>query len=381
MLQVAAVSLAAVLGVALAGWALWAVFIGPKDDTAMQAASIDPAQESTASAVASAPASSPGTGTAAAQPASSSAQPGRATPAFVRAARIAYELDGSVYIAHEDGTNAKKIGHSTSGSYALSPDGGTLAVVSDMRLTLFDVASGAKTEVSSAIDACPVWAPDSTHVLFFRRDTKEYAPSSVWEVERRGSHPVMLCPGDATSVSPNGRSVVVMDSTPVQASDGTTVQLYLSQDSGAFAPMALPPGVVSAVAVSDDRVFVGMLAPQGPASIISVGLDGTGVTPVFGAPSDGSQTTWGVLRLSPDGSRLAAASTGDDGYSRVSILRLGGGAEIRPDSRRDAYPRCWNSNGTYLYYVEGNQFQGEATTLYRVEKDGLGRKALVVGGR
>lgn len=384
IVQIGAVALATLVVVAAAVWVVRAIFIVPKGDGYTRQSSIDPAQENTAGAVPSNSTSrttEPTAGTSGS--ASASTAPGTGSPStkFIRATKIAYLLDGVVYVAEEDGTDPVKVGRSNGGPYALSPDGRTVALVSDMRLVLIDVATAVRTDVCAAIEEAQVWSPDSARVMFVRRDEKDSARTSVWSVERRGTGLRKLHRGRDVAVSPDGRTIVLLDFATVQAAQGVAAQLFVSRDGSAFSPLSIAAGFVSAVAVGNERVYFGVLGPQGEASIESAAFDGSAVLPVLGAPSAAARATWGALQLSPDGSHLAAVATGDDGYSRVSILRLGGTSEVKPDSRRDAYTRSWSADGKYLYYVQGNLFQGQPTTLYRIERDGTGRKALVVGGR
>jgi hypothetical protein len=384
IVQIGAVAVATLAVVAAAVWVVRAVFIVPKGDGYTRQSSIDPAQESTTGAIPSDSTSRSAELTSGASGSGlASTTPGAGSPSakFVRATKIAYLLDGVVYVAEEDGTDPVKVGRSNGGPYALSPDGRTVALVSDMRLVLIDVTTAVRTDVCTAIEEAQVWSPDSSRVMFVRRDAKGSAQTSVWSVERRGTGLRKLHRGRDVAVSPDGRTVVLLDFATVQAAQGVAAQLFVSRDGSAFSPLSMAAGFVSAVAVGNERIYFGVLGPQGEASIESAAFDGSAVQPVFGAPSAAARATWGALQLSPGGAHLAAVATGDDGYSRLNILRLGGASVVKPDSRRDAYARSWSADGKYLYYVEGNAFQGQPTTLYRVERDGTGRKALVVGGR
>jgi len=274
-----------------------------------------------------------------------------------------------------------KIGSSSGTYYALSPDGRTVAVVSDGHLDLVDVATRSSVRVSSAIEECPAWSPDSTRVLYARRDASGSAQDYVWEVDRQGVAPKRIHRGSGFSISPDGRTIAVLDASSIQSTQSVATQLFIARDGAEPKPLGGANGFVSAVAAGNDRIFVGVLGPTGEARIATLDFEGRGGSTVFGPPSNGARATWGTLNLSPGGTHLAAVATGDDGYSRISILKLSGGAVIRPESRRDAYSRCWSATGKYLYYVQGNLFQGQPTTLYRVESNGVGRKALVVGGR
>ena len=157
--------------------------------------------------------------------------------------------------------------------------------------------------------------------------------------------------------------------------------VLVSRDSGPFRRVEVPGDVVTAVAAANDRLFVGLLSSEGIPAIVSVRLNGSRPGSVAGAPADASRTVWGVLRLSPDGSRLAACATGDDQVSRTSIISIGDGTTVPVDVRRDTYPKGWSRSGEYLNYIQGNAYQGEETALFRIGLDGTGRRILVTGAQ
>ena len=70
---------------------------------------------------------------------------------------------------------------------------------------------------------------------------------------------------------------------------------------------------------------------------------------------------------------------GDDGYSRFSVMPAKGGTPVKLWLRRDNYFLQWSADSSWLYLIEGNAFQGESTSLYRVGRTGQGRRLLVQG--
>jgi hypothetical protein len=302
-------------------------------------------------------------------------------PGPVRAKRIAFRLGGTLYVADEDGTGAAPVARIDSGPYALSPDGFTIAAVSGGRLRLVDVASGAAIDAGPAFDSglalgeCPAWAPDSSHLIYVRSAAID-GSGDVWRVGRDGRGAKRLASGGMPSVSPTGHVVAVTAAADEMDSEAGAV---LVSQGGVFRRVVVKGGRPTALAVGDDRLYVGVLGVDGTSRIVAMGLDGTGAADISGPPPDSPRATWGALRLSPTGRRLAAVATGDDQYSRIGIIDLSTETYHSLHLRRDGYPKCWSSTGRYLYYVEGNTYQGEATTLMRVERDGTGRRALVTG--
>jgi protease II len=96
-----------------------------------------------------------------------------------------------------------------------------------------------------------------------------------------------------------------------------------------------------------------------------------------GAAED--HTGFGMLSLSPDETRLAYARTGDDGYSRMSVVKSMGGESYAVSTRRDCYPLGWAADSSAVFYIEGNAWQGESTALMKMNASGSGRTVLVSG--
>lgn len=316
-------------------------------------------------------------------PPTPSAQPTSKPDAVSDAERIAFRVGATVYIAAPDGSGSVPAARVGEGPYALSPDGRTLAVVSGGRLALVDIASGDSVDGGEAwssgalMGECPVWMPDSRSLLYVRRARGGAEGHEVRRIRRDGSGARTVTRGRIPSVSPDGRVVAVIgpeEETP----DGAVL---VARDGGSFKRIDVPGDVVTAAAAADDRVFAGVLIDDGSPAIVSVRLDGSGTVRVAGAPVATPRTVWGVLRLSPDGSLLAASATGDDQVSRTSIIPVGGGPAKPVDLRRDTYVKSWSPSGAFLYYVQGNAYQGEETALFRVARDGTGRRVIVTGAQ
>lgn len=299
------------------------------------------------------------------------------------AERIAFRVGTTVYTADPDGSGPVPAARVGEGAYALSPDGRTLAVVSGGRLALVDVASGDSVDAGEAwssgalMGECPVWMPDAKSLLCVRRPKGDAEGHEVRRVRRDGTGARTLTPGRSPSVSPDGSVIAVIGSTPASPDSAVLV----SRDGGRFQRIDVGAEVVTAVAAADDRVYAGVLQDDGSPAIVSALLDGSGTVLVSGAPVAVPRTVWGVLRLSPDGTLLAACATGDDQVSRTSIISARSGSAVPVDTRRDTYPKGWSRSGAFLYYVQGNAYQGEETALFRVARDGTGRRVLVTGAK
>lgn len=296
-----------------------------------------------------------------------------------RVDRVAYRLGETLYVANSDGSQRSSVARVPAGEFALSPDGLTLAVVHDSKLTLYDTTTGSPVEVGKATGGRPVWYPDSHAVLFERAVGSGSAVADTWSVARDGTGLREVKRGKAAAISPDGRTVVLI------ASEGSSPKssgaLFVSRDGGAFKKLPVVSGAPVSVAVADDLMYYSVTAASGEASILSSRLDGTGRRVLRGKPDAQMQTTWGELMLSPNGKVLAAAAIGDDEYSRVSLLSLPNGGETKLSRRRDTRLRGWSASGDCVFVIEGNAYQGEATNLICAQQDGSEQKTLVVGAR
>jgi hypothetical protein len=184
-----------VAGVILFGVGLW-MALRPHEDGTKQAA-IEPAEQT-------APSQSPTTGAgssaatlgaggvkANAPTTGTAAVPGGQTVTtasgeqIVRAARIAFRLGATLYVANEDGSAAKPIYRSDDGPYALSPDAKTIALVQDRKLKLIDVASGDARTVGAAEEGmAPQWKGDSSAVLYRRLKKNASDQFDIWSAPR-----------------------------------------------------------------------------------------------------------------------------------------------------------------------------------------------------
>jgi hypothetical protein len=316
----------------------------------------------------------------AALPTSSSAEPTRSTTSTTPAtspatpvtsgALIAYRLGPNLYVADENGKNPNAVALAPSGDFTLSPDGRTIAVVDGDSKQLVFLDIGTRTLVESGIvsGGRPVWMPDSSGVLLPTMADVNGA-TRIQRFSRQGGSPIAVAMGGIAAVSPDAGTTVVG---PGPASSGDETSRIAIIRAGKTT-VVKAPGLVTAVACSNEKVYVGTMGDQG-AGVWTVPVTGGKPSP-FLPVAQGSPYV--MLGLSPDAASLAFATGGDDGYSRVSVIPSQGGTPVKLWVRRDDYLLQWSADSTWVYLIEGNAFQGESTSLYRVGRNGHGRRLLV----
>lgn len=300
-----------------------------------------------------------------------------------RAPYIAYRLDGAVWRAREDGTGAVKVAASEEGAFALSPDATVLALVDGGRLSLHDIASGSATHVGEADAAGGLrWFWDSSALLFVRGAPGAGAGGEVLRVGRRGGGPVFVVRGTLPAVTVDGIVVVAV-------SEGSGADLDRRGSIGVVRPgkdvlMLRARGRVVSLDVAGDRIVYATAGAEATragsgAELWSMGLDGGDERRLLGPPENARPFGYGSACASPDGEMVVVAEVGDDGYSRAKVVSVADGRTVGLTVRRDTYPMCWSSDGSRVFLVEGNVFQGEKTSLVGVEPDGMGRRTVVEG--
>lgn len=391
--RIALVVVAGVLGTALIAGGLWLAFKpapdAPKQTVIEPATSTVPATLPPVPGVTPTP-SAPATGPA--EPTSSALATetvpdggggGTVPPAPVRAKKVAFRLGASIYRANEDGTGARAIVRSNAGVYALSPDGATLALVTDAGLVLVDVATGGQTPVAPARQVAPVWMPDSSRVLWVRASAKPPGALGVWSVARDGKGAKLLAAeSDRVAVSPDG-TVVLVRPWLGGAEVPDRYHILVSLGGSAFRPLNVS-GMPTALAASNTRAFVGISNPEtftADTWLLSMDFTGNRRERLLGKPPGDVMAAWGDLSVSPNGGFLAVGALGDDEYSRVWSLPLKGGQAASLTPRRDGYIHGWNASGATVFLIDGNAYQGERTALLSVDANGGSRRLLVTGAQ
>ena len=320
-------------------------------------------------------------------------QDGTGSADWVDAGMVAYRIGGQVWVSAEDGSDPRYVADSAEGAYALSPDGTAVAVVdsSDGVLRIVEAGSGSYVRVLAGDppDAAQpaaswrgslAWAPDSSAIAFVVTER----PRELWLADREG-----------TTVSR-----LALGASPRFAPDSGVLGFVSDEEDPAFGRVAAgdapdlleAPARIADLAWAGDRLYFSLqVAPGQDAQIRAADMDdavdgdGDGVPEIGGevlVPGPhgvGFMVGYTSLLLSPDGGWLAYTASGDDGFSRLYVVRTAGGTPRELSIRRDSYPLRWSSDGAYLLFIEGNPWQGEETRLMRVRPDGTGRQTLVDG--
>ena len=288
---------------------------------------------------------------------------------------MAFRLNGTVYLAREDGVRAIPLVR-TEGVFALSPDARSLAFVDPGmgRLAIVDLSKQTTRTVGPARQVTPRWAPDSSWVLGVRDASHG---SEVFRVDRSTGAAAVLGAGSGAAVSPDGSVVAIV---PGALARPASSMLALLRDGRPWRKLTAPGPIVDA-ALGDDTAYVataGALQEASPEGVWVIPFAGGGRR--LSRPEDtGEPGDFGMLALSDNAEYLAFARIGDDGRSRAWIARTRAGAPVQVALRRDVYPLWWASDSSALYAIEGNSWQGESTALVRVAPDGH-RDAVVVQG-
>jgi len=311
--------------------------------------------------------STPASGSSASSPSALPTVPGAAASTVAAVPRVAFRRSGALWVADEDGRHIRVVRRSSDGPFAISPDGAAIAFVDGQGgpLVIVDVMTGLSRTLGRARPDRPVWAPDGASVVFSSPDGP-----TITRVRRDGTGSTVLGVGSAPALSPDGNVLVAL----------ATDDAVLVSIGGSVSRILHAPGAAMDVAVSNTRIFVAnepSAEGSTPAGVWSLALDGTDARRLVGPPADPAAYAYASLCRSPDGARISFAAVGDDGYSRVMVVRADGTGLRTVSLRRDGYPLCWSSDGSRLYFIEGNAFQGQRTDLLSCAPDGTGVRLVV----
>lgn len=373
----------AVALVLLLAWGAWGLAHRRAADqvASVTPPTIEPAQPTTPSVVPDTTATTPATSTPEPGEATQTAEPGAngtssvAPATHPRAPYIVFRLNGTLYLARENGIRAIPL-VKTGGVYSLSPDARSLAFVDNAtrNLVVLDLAKETTLTVGPARQVTPEWSPDSSWLLAVR-DAGGETGTEIFRVDRATGQAVALGAGLRGAISPDGSVVALV---PGLAADKNNV-LVLLRSGRLFKELKAPAPILDAV-LADNGAFVCTASSGGNVNAQGVwflGLDGRNRL-VSRAPGGGSGVL-GSLAMSPNGAYLAYELAGDDGYSRMSITKTSGGVPVLVSQRRDVYPMWWTSDSSAIFAIEGNSWQGERTALVRIAPDGH-RESTVVQG-
>ncbi len=325
-----------------------------------------------------------GTGGAVADPDDDGATPGAAPSVARRAPLVAYRLGGEVFVAREDGSQPVRVAASAEGVFALSPDGRTLALVEGGELSFVAVDGSGRTPAGPAAATAIAWWPDSSAVAVVRPSTGAPDVTEVWRVPLRGGSPARVLDAGAPSIGPDG---TLAAPAPASADAGGAPRgsVWVVPRGGTASavpvsghPTECAPGAGSVV-FALQGVAPGAATPAIEPGVWAMRPDGASQRRIVGPPASPIPFGYGRLSLSPDGRTLLFAEVGDDGYSRAFTVPVAGGTPRPLTVRRDTYPLGWSSDGARVFFVEGNAFQGEPTSLMSAAPDGTGRRVVVEG--
>jgi len=312
---------------------------------------------------------------------------GPATVVPGRAPYVAYRFDGAVWVSREDGSGPVKVAESEQGSFALSPDGTALALVEEGELSIIGVTDRSLRVIGDAEPRSLAWQADSSTVLYLRAMEGGHGVTEVWRAARRtGVEPLRVVQAGVPSVALDGTIAalpipgVLMD--PPEGSlwvlpGGRSPRELTTRGwpSACDVEVGMIAYAVSGMTYTDAMGTERQVDPE----IWVMRVDGSAQRRLVGKPDTPRPFGYGNLMLSPDGQRLLYAEVGDDGYSRAWVVPLAGGTPVPLTVRRDTYPLGWSADGTGVFFIEGNAFQGEATALVSARADGMGRRTVIQG--
>lgn len=379
------VAIAAVVAVCIAvllGLGVWAWTRPPRVEPGQTA--IEPAEQT-----------EPATTSPAAEPGSTSptyvpqqaTEPTAQAPApsvGVDAHKIAFVLDGSIYISAQDGSGPVAVAPQ-GGMYSLSPDARTLAVVYGASsaqgstvgsVSLFDTATGAmRSAGTDATLLAPDWAPDSQWLAY---SSNPGTPRIIRLDADGGNAKRLASPAALPRISRDGGYVAFSTSEVLMADDLLRV---LPSAGGKAVSVSGGVGAMSwDWGPSDTLYFTRPGAEEGSWELWRATAPAFKGRRVASVSLEAPAYALDDLTVSVDGSHCAMGATGDDAYSRLWVATTKSGRFSTIATRRDAYPIQWTEEGRLLYF-EGNAYQGQSSSLVRVSADGTGKRVVVAGAQ
>jgi Tol biopolymer transport system component len=295
---------------------------------------------------------------------------------IVRSGQIAFRQGGSIWVAGEDGSAAKKVTESASGSFSLSPDGRTLVVRGPSaavdRPVLIDIATGARAQLIQAIDM-PTWAPDSSWLAYTAGTAA--VGYTIRRVDRDGSDDSLLVSVAAQpQISTDGARVAYTKSPQSLSTDPVRV-MDLVDRSTHTVPNA-QGATHFAWAAGGVLYFVKHSLSTGTGWLGKAEKELAKSSVVASLPLDANMGP-GVLLPNPLGSKVLFAMEGDDGRSKMYLADVATKKISALATRRDAYPQKWLLDGTGLLYIDGNAIEKETPALYRMNIDGSHKTVVI----
>lgn len=215
--------------------------------------------------------------------------------------RYANEETGreGIQLINADGTGRTTLLSGEASEPSWSPDGTKIAYAGPGGIWVVDVASGARTQLTSgpAIESEPDWSPDGTKIVYVsdplvETSTSLFSNPDVWVMDADGSNPIQLThdrlADEEPAFSPDGTKILYTRRRPqtdlhaifeypadirVMNADGSGDRLVLggpaSDESPSWQPVgrrsdATPPSFVGSIAIPPVLAIVQLPAASSP---------------------------------------------------------------------------------------------------------------------
>ncbi|MBO4207266.1 VWA domain-containing protein [Micromonospora echinofusca] len=239
-----------------------------------------------------------------------------------RADAAGADLGGALYLRRPGADPLRLVGGPGSVDQpALSPDGRRVAFTSDRAgnadiwLVGTDGSGLRRLTDHPAADSWPTWSPDGTRIAF--GSTRDDPAGDIHVVPATGGTPVRVTDGPAA------------DTQPAWSPDGRRLAFTTTR----FAPAATPPVAGAPPAGSTSA----------PRAVATVAVGGGPVTRVVTGPGDASEPAW-----SPDGTRIAFTTTGDDPAGDIHVSAAGRVTPVATGPLAEHGP-AWSPDGDLLW--------------------------------
>ncbi len=307
---------------------------------------------------------------------------------WTSSALVVFVRSGSLWTVREDGRGSARqiVPISDAATYLLSPDHRRVAYTKpkgrEKPLYVTELAGGATAKVAENVDALQgfayCWSPTSDRLAY---------TAPVYSGGMRVGERLYTVGADGSA----RRLLVDRAGSPAWGPKGTIAFRRVDMSHGAWQidTVGASGGNVKRVpssyqatsydwAASKAHLAFAVTEPSARGGLSTVWVLREGETspqPVLQEKLD--QATYTRLSWSPDGGQIAVEATGDDGYSRVTIIDTSGlNSTWQVNSRRDNYLATWSADGSRLLYFEGNVFQGAPSNLWNIKRNGLSRRVI-----
>jgi Tol biopolymer transport system component len=267
------------------------------------------------------------------QAAPTPAEPPTPRPTPARLGSLAYAVDGDIYVAEWDGSNAVRIADGRPPN-----DCGGLDEYSAVEQRLLEQSVG------------PIWSPDGRYLAYRHMDCD--APQFEWDVvvSDAEGNVVTSFPSEGWGISWSPDSTRVA----VWVRFGETIGVY-GLDGERRAVLTVPPGIMKKPGDSDpvwSRDGGSLLVPRG----VEIPLDGSAPRKL---PSDDPRTETSAT-YSPDGSRVAYTTAGS------LVVAAADGSHARQVLERWVQSPVWSPTGDQIAFTYTETVRWPYATELRV---------------